>query len=616
MRKVDGREKTLQDLLQNTKYTIHYYQREYAWQRKQLQELIDDLTDEFLTFYDPEKGLEEVAYYGVYFMGSVVLAGRENAIIDGQQRLTSLSLLLMFLNLRLKKLGQTNDAVVQMLYSTSYGKTGFNLSVDDREECLAAIYTGESFDSTNCGESVVNLYNRYQDIEDLFPEEIDDEAIPFFAEWLIKRVYFIEIICETEQDAHKVFVSMNDRGLSLTSAEMLKGYLLSEVADDKKREKLNDAWKDKMLILKEMGKGEEESCIKDWLRAKYAETIRETKKNAEPLDFDLIGTTFHKWVREKSSTLGLAASEDFERFIEELCKFVDVYVRVKKCEEGFDAKQPYLYYNAALGFTLQTQLVFAPIKRDDMTDVIEKKVRIVSRFVDILIYTRAINFKKLEYSTIKNYVFGLTKRVRDLEVDELVVQLGKELELLGLTIEGAWPKFRLNFFTKKYIKHMLARITDYIERGCDNPGHYLDYVAQKTKRPFEVEHIITDHFEWYTEEYGSREAFDDYRARIGNLALLDKSTNSSINDDKYVDKLPVYESTKGNALTAALGKQAYEHNPRFKKFIAEHEPDHFDFKSYDTFGMDQIDERGELLGNIVSVIWEPDFEELAKSYVE
>ena len=43
---------------------------------------------------------------------------------------------------------------------------------------------------------------------------------------------------------------MNDRGLSLTSTEMLKGYLLSEIKDDTKREKLNDIWKDKVLILK------------------------------------------------------------------------------------------------------------------------------------------------------------------------------------------------------------------------------------------------------------------------------------------------------------------------------------------------------------------------------
>ena len=107
MRKISGTEKTFKQLLQNTKYSIHYYQREYAWQYKQVQELIDDLTDEFLNWYDPEHERTDVVNYGVYFMGSVVLAGRENAIIDGQQRLSSLSLLLIYLRRRLLGMGVT-----------------------------------------------------------------------------------------------------------------------------------------------------------------------------------------------------------------------------------------------------------------------------------------------------------------------------------------------------------------------------------------------------------------------------------------------------------------------------------------------------------------------------
>ena len=73
----------LKQLLQNTKYSIHYYQREYMWQRKHIEELIDDLTSEFLEYYKTDDPRQAVADYGAYFMGSIVLAGRENAIIDG-----------------------------------------------------------------------------------------------------------------------------------------------------------------------------------------------------------------------------------------------------------------------------------------------------------------------------------------------------------------------------------------------------------------------------------------------------------------------------------------------------------------------------------------------------
>ena len=50
MKKIEGSPKNLKQLLQNTKYSIHYYQREYMWQRKHIEELIDDLTSEFLDY--------------------------------------------------------------------------------------------------------------------------------------------------------------------------------------------------------------------------------------------------------------------------------------------------------------------------------------------------------------------------------------------------------------------------------------------------------------------------------------------------------------------------------------------------------------------------------------
>ena len=53
MKKIEGSPKNLKQLLQNTKYSIHYYQREYMWQRKHIDELIDDLTSEFLDNYKP-----------------------------------------------------------------------------------------------------------------------------------------------------------------------------------------------------------------------------------------------------------------------------------------------------------------------------------------------------------------------------------------------------------------------------------------------------------------------------------------------------------------------------------------------------------------------------------
>lgn len=601
MKKIEGSPKSLKQLLQNTKYSIHYYQREYMWQRKHIEELIDDLTSEFLDYYVPGDSRQKVQDYGAYFMGSIVLAGRENAIIDGQQRFSSLTLLLMYLNNRLRALGQSYSMIEQMIFSEAYGTKSFNINVDDRSDCMNAIFNDQLFDTIDAGESVKNLYGRYNDIIDVFPaDDITDDMLLHFCDWLAEKVFFIEIVATTEQDAHKVFVTMNDRGLSLTSTEMLKGYLLSEIKDDTKREKLNNIWKDRVLTLKKDDDKGDEIFIKAWLRAQYAETIRETKAGAVNQDFDIIGGSFHKWVRDEREKLGLSSTDDFELFIMKFSKFADVYKKVRQAENTFAEETKYVYYNAQVNFTLQPQLLLAPICYEDTWSVIIEKMNLVARFIDLLITARVTNYKSVDYSTIKNYVFNVTKNIRRCSVNDLKVCLKAQYENLAYDPAAALPELRLNSFTKKYIKNMLARITGYIEEQTGVASNYCNYMNTQTKNPFEIEHIITDHYEWFTSEYADQEEFKRWRNNFGALLLLHKSINASLNDSKYDYKLTKYCSNEGNIYTESLGDQAYQNNPRFKKFIADNG---LRFKPYAQFGKTEITERIQLLGQLVNLVW-------------
>lgn len=601
MKKIEGSPKSLKQLLQNTKYSIHYYQREYMWQRKHIEELIDDLTSEFLDYYVPGDDRKDVQDYGAYFMGSIVLAGRENAIIDGQQRFSSLTLLLMYLNNRLRSLGHNYSMIEQMIFSEAYGTKSFNINVEDRADCMNAIFNDQPFDTTNVGESVKNLYGRYTDIIDVFPnDDITDNMLLHFCDWLAEKVFFIEIVATTEQDAHKVFVTMNDRGLSLTSTEMLKGYLLSEIKDDSKREKLNNIWKDKVLSLKKDDDKGDETFIKAWLRAQYAETIRETKAGAVNQDFDIIGGSFHKWVRDERDKLGLSTTDDFELFIMKFSKFADVYRKIREAENTFAEETKYIYYNAQVNFTLQPQLLLAPICYEDTWPVIIEKMNLVARFIDLLITARVTNYRSVDYSTIKNYVFNVTKNIRRCSIDVLKARLKAQSDNLAYDPAAAIPELRLNSFTKKYIKNMLARITGYIEEQTGVASNYCNYMNTQTKNPFEIEHIITDHYEWFTSEYSDQEEFRRWRNSFGALLLLHKSINASLNDSKYDYKLSKYCSNEGNIYTESLGDQAYQNNPKFKKFIADNG---LGFKPYAQFGKAEITERIQLLVQLVNLVW-------------
>lgn len=97
---------------------------------------------------------------------------------------------------------------------------------------------------------------------------------------------------------------------------------------------------------------------------------------------------------------------------------------------------------------------------------------------------------------------------------------------------------RLNQFSKRYIHHILARITAHVEMSCDAPNRFPEYVARDVDDPFEVEHIWADHFEDHKDEFSTAEEYREFRNNIGGLLLLPASFNRSFQDKSYEEKLP------------------------------------------------------------------------------
>src|SRR5258708_12785213 len=95
MTSIDAKARNIRELLGGKKYTIDYFQREYRWRTKEIQELITDLTARFLSAWKPMHGRSDVAKYPTYFLGSIITSGEggKASVTDGQQRLTSISLL-------------------------------------------------------------------------------------------------------------------------------------------------------------------------------------------------------------------------------------------------------------------------------------------------------------------------------------------------------------------------------------------------------------------------------------------------------------------------------------------------------------------------------------------
>lgn len=121
------------------KYKVDFYQRDYVWGSKHIDDLIRDLSTEFLKNWKPSDSFDDILRYDPYFMGEIVLSIKDgiNYIIDGQQRITTLTLLLIYIINKYKHIDDFPiDEIKPLIYKQKGGKKTFNLQIEERKECI------------------------------------------------------------------------------------------------------------------------------------------------------------------------------------------------------------------------------------------------------------------------------------------------------------------------------------------------------------------------------------------------------------------------------------------------------------------------------------------------
>ncbi len=174
-------------------YVIPLYQRAFAWEDKEIVQLIDDIND-----FDNKNGRS-------YYLGSVIVSkeGNRYEVIDGQQRLTALFLLLNYLDLPMESIlsfecRKKSDYTLQMIINDA------TISIDDFDD---------------------SLLNGKKIIENEFGKYTDDEKEIFVSKLSSVKIYRIEVPENT--DLNHYFEIMNTRGEQLEQQDILKAQLLS-----------------------------------------------------------------------------------------------------------------------------------------------------------------------------------------------------------------------------------------------------------------------------------------------------------------------------------------------------------------------------------------------------
>ena len=584
---INSETKTVRELL-NNKYILDYYQREYNWQKAQVEELLDDLTNKFLENYKENHDYEAVDNYSHYFLGSIVVSKKEETnkryIVDGQQRLTTLTLLLINL-CRMFDNAEDKPDITNLIFSEEPGKVSFNLDVPERAQCMKALYEDESFDDSKETQSIRNIVACSDYIKGNFSEELRGQALPYFVDWLLDKVYLVEIMASAYDDAYTVFETMNDRGLPPSPIDILKGYLLTKITDVQ-RNSANETWRNRIEDMHNLGKDEAENAIKAWLRSQHAK---------RQIDFDLIGNKFHRWVRNQASELGLISSNNFADFIERDFEFYSGwYHRLQEAAKSLIPGFECVHYNAQHDFTLQYPVLLAPLLIGESEEESIRKIQIVARYLDILIHGYIWNFRSIEYRSMVKPMFALIRDIRGKKADELTELLYEKLTEDNVTFSHN-NRYGLQSSKKIRVRLVLARITDYVETESGQDSLYQEYIK------YDIEHIWADRPELHDKEFEHEYDFQEYRERIGGLLLLPSKRNKDFSNRSYEEKLEGY--LKENLLAQSLHERTYERNTDFQNFIQRSQ---LEFRPCLNFKKEELNDRQKLYQQIAKRIWNPE----------
>lgn len=606
--KIEANDTSINALLKDQKFIIDYFQREYRWQEKHIRLLVEDLTTTFSKSYKEGDKRSEVANYQSYYLGPVVFSvnaeSGKKSIIDGQQRITSITLFLIYLN-HLQKDNPQKVSIGELIFSERYGEKSFNMTDETREPCLKALFEeGEYTLSDEDDETVKNMIERYENIAEFFPEELSKEALPFFIDWLVENVVIVEITAYSDDNAYTIFETMNDRGLNLTPTEMLKGYVLSKIKDKKQRSEINILWKEEIQKLHEYDENADLSFFQAWFRGKYAISIRPGRVDSEDQDFELIGSRFHNWFKENDKTLfKLKSSDDFYHFFKtQFPFFVKWYLKIWDAQAGFNPNMPHTNYIHYWGIaeSLQNPLLFAAVNYKEDDNTIQQKIDLVSRYIETFTVRRAINYRKFGQTSIKYTMFNVVKLIRSNDINLLRTNLYNEVEKIPEKWDGVWT-FGIHGQNGKFVKHLLCRITSYLDNLVGKDTTYGTY-HHPSGRAFEIEHIWANKFEEHRDEFEQENDFQDWRNSVGALILLPTGTNQSFSSDVYEDKLEHY--LKENTYAQTLHPTYYKKNPNFLKSEIIQD---LAFKAHKKFKSKDIGERQKLVQRICESIWSSEY---------
>lgn len=561
MARIENHKYSIEEAFRECFYIVPDYQREYVWTDKEVHQLLEDINEQI----DAESTRE-------YFIGTVLVSptDRKNhyEVIDGQQRLTTFFLLLCALKHLFQ--GELQRQTVSGLISTSYtdsdGDTRASLKLEPRYESAGEVIAKlvdldadplvvragiQAAGITSFG-SLENLVNAYSTLYRYLQDNYDNASkLKKYWGYLANNVVFIQISTDVSS-ALKIFETINERGVGLNPMDLLKNLLFTQVKQTQFTQ-IKDEWK---KITKPLEKNREKPLrfLRYFLMANYL--IKNARGDAVVREDEI----YDWFVQKDNAALCDYTNKPFE-FIRKVIRSVEHYLAFRS-GLGNDGK-PSLAMDSLkrlAGGAFSLHYVLLLVAANLPKPLFEHFVTQLESFLFYYIFTKTPtkdlerNFSLWadELRTISEVVDPVRQRSA---LNAFVAdRFEKNMVAKSQELSDALKRFSLYSMQQYRTRYLLARLTQHVDMafsGLKLPGSLEPFTS------LEIEHILPNNptaalrEKWADENPGA--SYDDYKNRLGNLALLEKPINIVAGNDFYLTKLVEYRKS-GNYLTRSLAE--------------------------------------------------------------
>lgn len=528
-------EKKISQIFSNEyEFRVPGYQRPYAWTTQQAGELVDDL----VTFLrEQQSGPEEMS---PYFLGSIVLIKRDGApqadVVDGQQRLTTLTLLLSALRAHLPR--ERAEEVKSFIYQAgsviSGTKETFRLLVRERDRNFFREYVQlpSGFQKLVAyGDRLSDSRANLRDNARLFDERLQrlsEAERTSLARFILTRCFLVVVSTADLDSAYRIFAVMNSRGLDLSATDILKAQVIGSIPEVD-RGTYTSLW---------------ESIEEDLGRDAFSDLfghIRMIHRKSKPQ-----GTLLREFQEH------VCTGREPKAVIDDVVvPFATTYRILTDADyaspAGAEPVNRSLRWLNRLEFSdwMPPALTFATMHRSD-PGVMHRFFADMERLAyAMLVLKQGINERIERFSRLTADI----EAGRDLFGDSNALQLSRE-ECANVVEVLDGPVYET--LAARARSTLLLRLDDLISGG----GATYDYPVVT------VEHILPQNpapdSQW-VEWFPDGEARAAWTQRLGNLALLTRRKNSAASNYDFARKKSAY-FTKGGVSPFPLTTQVVQHD--------------------------------------------------------